>query len=53
MLDILDAIGEAHAAGGKVEVVWNYETDNPRALDLAEEFRSEVAFPFRLNPLGG
>jgi hypothetical protein len=53
MLDILDAIGEAHAAGRKVEVVWNYETDNPRALDLAEEFRSEVTFPFTMNPLGG
>lgn len=53
MLDILDAIGEAHASGKKVEVVWNYEPDNPRALDLAEEFRSEVAFPFTVNPLGG
>ena len=53
MLDILDAIGEAHAAGKKVEVVWNYETDNPRALDLAEEFRSEVTFPFVMNPVGG
>ncbi len=52
MLDILDAIGEAHAAGKKVEAVWNYETDNPRALDLAEEFRSEVTFPFVVNPLG-
>ena len=53
MLDILDAIGDAHAAGKKVEVVWNYETDNPRALDLAEEFRSEVTFPFTMNPIGG
>ena len=52
MLDILDAIGEAHAAGKKVEAVWNYETDNPRALDLAEEFRSEVTFPFVVNPVG-
>lgn len=52
MLDILDAIGEAHATGKKVEVVWNYETDNPRALDLAEEFRSEVTFPFSVNPVG-
>ena len=53
MLDILDAIGEAHAAGKKVEAVWNYETDNPRALDLAEEFRSEVTFPFAVNPVEG
>jgi hypothetical protein len=53
MLDILDALGEAHAAGKKVEVVWNYETDNPRALDLAEEFREEVSFPFIVNAIGG
>jgi hypothetical protein len=53
MLDIFDALGDAHAAGKKVEVVWNYETDNPRALDLAEEFRSEVTFPFRVNAIGG
>jgi hypothetical protein len=52
MLDILDVIGEAHAAGKQVEVVWSYETDNPRALDLAEEFRSEVTFPFIMNPVG-
>jgi len=52
MLDIFDAIGEAHAAGKKVEVVWNYETDNPRALDLAEEFRSEVTFPFLVHAIG-
>jgi hypothetical protein len=52
MLDIFDAIGEAHAAGKNVEVVWNYETDNPRALDLAEEFRSEVSFPFLVHAVG-
>jgi len=52
MLDILDVIGEAHAAGKQVEVVWSYETDNPRALDLAEEFRSEVTFPFVMHPVG-
>jgi len=51
MLDIFDALGEAHAAGKKVEVVWNYETDNPRALDLAEEFRSEVTFPFAVHAM--
>ena len=52
MLDILDAIGEAHAAGKEVSTVWNYETDNPRALDLAEEFRSEVSFPFTVIAIG-
>ncbi len=52
MLDIFDSLGDAHAAGKKVNVVWNYETDNPRALDLAEEFRSEVSFPFDVHAIG-
>jgi hypothetical protein len=49
MLDILDAMEEAQAGGKKVSVVWNCEKDNPRALDLAEEFRSEVTIPFLVN----
>ena len=49
MLDILDVMEEAHAGGKKVSVVWNCEKDNPRALDLAEEFRSEVTIPFLVN----
>jgi hypothetical protein len=53
MLDILDAIGEAHAAGKVMEAVWYYETDNPRALDLAEEFRSEISFPFTVTARDG
>ena len=53
MLDILDALGEAHAAGKVVEAVWYYETDNPRALDLAEEFRSEISFPFTVTARDG
>ena len=53
MLDILDAMEEAHTAGKQVSVVWNYEKDNPRALDLAEEFRSEVTIPFAVNAVEG
>jgi hypothetical protein len=49
MLDILDAMEEAQTTGKRVSVVWNYEKDNPRALDLAEEFRSEVTIPFVVN----
>jgi hypothetical protein len=51
MLDILDALEAAHAEGKGVSVVWNYEKDNPRALDLAEEFRSEVTMPFVVNAI--
>ena len=53
MLDILDAMGEAHEAGKAVDAVWYYETDNPRALDLAEEFRSEISFPFTVTARDG
>ena len=52
MLDILDALGEAYAGGKDVSAVWNYEVDNPRALDLAEEFRSEISFPFTVTASG-
>jgi hypothetical protein len=51
MLDILDALEEAHTSGKSVSVVWNYEKDNPRALDLAEEFRSEVTLPFTVHAI--
>jgi hypothetical protein len=46
MLDILDALEEAHGAGKDVSIRWRYDPDNPRALELAEEFRSEVTLPF-------
>jgi hypothetical protein len=49
MLDILDALEAAHKEGKAVSVTWIYDHDNPRALDLAEEFRSEVTLPFTVS----
>ena len=49
MLDILDVLEAAHKEGKAVSVVWIYDEDNPRALDLAEEFRSEVTLPFTMS----
>ena len=49
MLDILDALEAAHKEGKAVTVNWIYDPDNPRALDLAEEFRSEVTLPFTMS----
>ena len=46
MLDILDVLEAAYKEGKAVSVLWIYDPDNPRALDLAEEFRSEVTLPF-------
>ena len=50
VLDLLDLMEEAAAKGNAVSVQWQYDVDNPRALDLAEEFREEVTFPFNLVP---
>jgi hypothetical protein len=49
MLDILDALEAAYKEGKAVSVTWIYDQDNPRALDLAEEFRSEVTLPFTVS----
>lgn len=48
MLDLLDLLAAAYAAGKPVELDWYYDRDNPRALDLAEEFREGCGFPFRV-----
>lgn len=52
MLDILDLLEEASAAGKVVSVAWFYEADNDRALDLAEEFKEDVGIPFEIIPFG-
>ncbi|MBJ6726445.1 DUF1987 domain-containing protein [Geomesophilobacter sediminis] len=46
MLDLLDLLEEAHKKGTAVTVTWQYDRENPRSLDLAEEFKEEVTFPF-------
>jgi len=46
MLDLLDLLEEDFSKGGKVAIVWHYDRENPRSLDLAEEFREEVSLPF-------
>lgn len=51
MLDLLDILEEAHGRGATVSVLWRYSPENPRALDLAEEFQEEVTFEFSVVPL--
>ncbi|GAB6037935.1 DUF1987 domain-containing protein [Fundidesulfovibrio butyratiphilus] len=46
MLDLLDLLEEAAGRGVNVRAVWRYDPENPRSLDLAEEFQEEVTFPF-------
>jgi hypothetical protein len=51
MLDLLDAMEDASSRGVGMTAVWLYDPDNPRALDLAEEFREEVSFEFTVVPV--
>lgn len=48
MLDLLDLLEEAHRKGGAIYIVWRYDSENPRSLDLAEEFKEEVTFTFSI-----
>jgi sugar/nucleoside kinase (ribokinase family) len=52
MMDLLDAMEEAHLAGRKVSLTWHYDPENDRALDLAEEFREDLSMPFHIVPAG-
>lgn len=53
MLDILDLLEEAHGQGAPVAVEWRYDAANPRALDLAHEFKEEVTFAFDILAVEG
>ena len=48
ILDLLDLFEEAHRKGVKVSIIWNYDKENPRSFDLAEEFQEEVTLPFSI-----
>ena len=46
MLDILEILEKAYDNGKKINIIWYYEEDNERTLDLAEEFREDFTMPF-------
>lgn len=48
MLDLLDLLEDAHQKGAEVSITWYYDRENPRSLDLAEEFREEITLPFSI-----
>jgi hypothetical protein len=50
MMDLLDAMEEAHLSGRAVSLTWFYDPENDRALDLAEEFREDLGLPFHIVP---
>ncbi|GAB3541582.1 biofilm formation regulator SiaD modulator protein SiaC [Noviherbaspirillum agri] len=48
MMDIFDMLEEAHRGGRVVEVNWYYDEQNERVAELADEFREDCSFPFRI-----
>jgi len=48
MMDIFDLLEEAHGKGRPVSVDWYYDPRNERVLDVADEFREDCSFPFRI-----
>jgi hypothetical protein len=48
MLDLLDLLEDHFKKGMKVEIVWRFDQENSRSLDLAEEFCEEVTLPFKI-----
>jgi len=48
MLDLFDLLEDAHVKGTRVTIAWRYDRENPRSLDLAEEFQEEVSLPFSI-----
>jgi len=48
ILDILDALDEAHSEGTATKVAWLYDPENERSRELAEEFKEEFTLPFEI-----
>jgi len=53
VLDILDLLCEASERGCDARVIWLYDAENERALDLAEEFKEDIDIPFDIVPVRG
>lgn len=53
MLDIIDIMNGSAAEGRKMSINWFYDKENPRALELAEEFQEEVELEFNIIPVEG
>ncbi|WP_269801892.1 biofilm regulation phosphoprotein SiaC [Zobellella maritima] len=49
MMDIFDMLEEAHQQGKDVAVHWHYDPENERVVELAEEFREDLTFPFTIS----
>ena len=50
MMDLFDALEEAHKNGRQVSVNWYYDARNERVAELAEEFKEDLTLPFHILP---
>lgn len=48
MIDIFDLLQDASEQGKQVAVRWFYDSRNPRASELGEEFKEDYTFPFQI-----
>jgi hypothetical protein len=48
MIDIFDLLEDAQSDGKSVTVKWLYDSRNPRASELGEEFKEDYTFPFEI-----
>lgn len=51
MIDIFDRLQAAHDGGRALSVLWLYDSRNPRAAELGEEFKEDYTFGFLIQPL--
>lgn len=49
--DIMDVLEDAHCDGVKTSIIWRYDRENERSYEMAEDFREEVTFPFKIEAL--
>lgn len=52
MIDLFDILQDANDDGRDVRVIWLYDSRNPRASELGEEFKEDYTFPFEITALG-
>lgn len=52
MIDIFDLLQSASESDSDVSVQWLYDSRNPRAAELGEEFKEDYTFPFLIQPAG-
>lgn len=50
MMDIFDLLESAHLKGRSVAVNWYYDPRNERVIELAEEFKEDCTFSFKIIP---